>query len=103
MGIKSRGSVLDDQLTAASHGNSAGYALDEMRDAANLDFRPKVGTAMSTRGEGAYSAASEWYWIPGAQKYRASNPIPPNNAVDVKLDADLMFLPRRKGVSEDFD
>ena len=102
-GIKGRGSSIDGQFTPTSHSNSAGYALDEMRDANNLDFRPKRGTEMSSLGEGAYSADGEWYWIPGAQLYRPSRPIPPNNAAEVKLDADLMFLPRRKSADEDFD
>ena len=102
-GVKGRGPAIDDQFTLTSGGNSAGRALEEMRDPVNFDFRPRPGTEMALRNEGAYDDDAEWYWIPGYQAYRPSRPIPPNDGENVKLDADLIFLPRRKSAEDDFD
>ena len=46
-------------------------------------------------GIGAYEANISHgghYWIPGRQDWRASEPVPPDNATGVRLDADLMWL-----------
>jgi hypothetical protein len=43
------------------------------------------------------SASNETYWIPGRRLFSsATTPIPPDAAVAVKIDADLMFLPTRQ-------
>ena len=90
-------------------GNSAGVLFEELRDPANLDFRPKAGSIWAQTGVGAYDAADAGtgeYWIPGRQTYRASRPIPDDGATNVSASAwscgasmcfpaDLMFLPGR--------
>ena len=55
----------------------------------------RSGNVFDTIGIGAYDAVGHGgvYIIPGRKTWQASTPIPPNEAVDVKLDADLMFLP----------
>ena len=40
---------------------------------------------------GAYEFGDTWYWIPGRVERKATHPVPPDRAVDVKLDADLMW------------
>jgi hypothetical protein len=81
------------------------------RDYRNWDFRPRTGSPLidagstvndpSVHGEsiiglepdiGAYEAGDLNYWIPGAFQSKASTPIPPSSAIDVKPDADLMWL-----------
>jgi hypothetical protein len=81
------------------------------RDYKNWDFRPRTGSPLidagstvndpSVHGEsiiglkpdiGAYEAGDSNYWIPGAFQSKASTPIPPSGAIDVKPDADLMWL-----------
>ena len=95
-----------------------GAAYEHLRDPANLDFRPKLGSPLVDAGEavgpeeikspvsrferidfvgqapdvGAYEHGAERYWIPGFQYRHASTPVPPDNATDVKRDGDLMFL-----------
>jgi hypothetical protein len=85
-----------------------------LRDPANWDFRPKEGSLLVDAGTltdmahfkyykkphyvgrspdiGAYERGDKTYWIPGYRYPHASTPVPPHNAVDVKPDADLMFL-----------
>ena len=88
--------------------NEVGPLRDQVRDADNLDFRPKVGSDLIDAGiavagitdgylgsapdMGAYEFGDINYWIAGYQGPTASTPIPPNGATNVKLDADLMFL-----------
>ena len=75
--------------------NSAGGLYDQLRDPANLDFRPRPGSIWAERNIGAYEANITHggaYWIPGRQGWRASEPVPPHNATAVKRDADLMWL-----------
>ena len=80
-------------------GNSAGVLYEELHDPENLDFRPRAGLFWAQNAIGAYDAAEpgteQEYWIPGRQKYRASRPIPMDNATDISLTADLMWLPGR--------
>lgn len=80
----------------------------QLRDADNLDFRPKVGSALIDSGAkiegkthsflgkapdiGPYEFGSLDYWIPGFQDKKASKPVPPISATKVKLNADLMWL-----------
>lgn len=95
-----------------------GVAVQNLRDPANLDFRPKPGSRLIDAGLavtdadkpsdqskvqpppfigsapdiGAYEAGDRHYWIPGCMQAKASTPIPPNGAKEVKQDADLIFL-----------
>ena len=83
---------MDARQRAAN--NSAGAVYKQMRDPDNLDFRPRPGSVWDRYGIGAYDAVGHGgvYWIPGRQEWRASEPIPPDNATGVKVDADLMWL-----------
>ena len=80
----------------------------QLRDPDNLDFRPRAGSDLIDGGVlmdgypfrylgkapdvGPYEYGDTEYWIPGRQCPRASRPVPPDGATDVKLDADLMWL-----------
>ncbi len=98
------------------HGD--GVVTRVLRDPANLDFRPRPGADIIDAGRavtdadrpsedthvgpspflgsapdiGAYEAGEQHYWIPGHRHARASTPIPPDGARNVKKDAALMFL-----------
>ena len=79
-----------------------------LRDPDNLDFRPKHESVLIDAGQvipgkspsfigkspdiGAYEYGAKDYWIPGFQSLTASRPVPPSDAIDVKRDADLMWL-----------
>jgi len=110
----------DEKINARleNHISSDGVVLQNLRDPANLDFRPKPGSPLIDAGQvvadkdrpsdrirldppsfigrapdiGAYEAGAANYWIPGRKQGKASTPIPPNGAESVKQDADLMFL-----------
>jgi len=95
-----------------------GGAYTYLRDPANWDFRPKPGSPLVDGGAvvkphevksdvitfegltyngaapdvGAYESGNARYWIPGCKQKSASTPVPCDGAVDVPLDADLMFL-----------
>jgi len=95
-----------------------GASWKYLRDPANRDFRPKAGSPLVDGGAvvqpeeikspvanfpgidyegsapdiGAYEFGAAHYWIPGRKESVASTPIPKNDAKDVPLDADLMFL-----------
>ncbi|MCD6304122.1 MAG: right-handed parallel beta-helix repeat-containing protein [Planctomycetes bacterium] len=96
-------------------GNLVIDAAEVLRDPANWDFRPRAdaasvidtGTVRQGRGYkyfrgiehvgrapdiGAYEFGAKRYWIPGFQYPRASTPVPPDGARNVRRDADLMFL-----------
>jgi len=102
--------------------NWSGYdtgtrARDQLRDPDNFDFRPKLGSDLIDAGYvipgvtddylgsapdiGAYEYGDPNYWIPGCKFKKASCPIPPYAATNVKLDADLMWLGGYKAVSHD--
>ena len=98
--------------------SGSGVVLKHLRDPANLDFRPRSGSAIIDAGSvvtladkpteetnvsipkfsgdrpdiGAYEFGDTRYWIPGRRQARASTPVPPDGATGVKLDANLMFL-----------
>ena len=91
------------------HGNDISQDLTEqLRDPANFDFRPKASSDLVDKGVvipgytdayngaapdiGAYEYGDTNYWIPGCKFNKASTPIPPDNAIAVKTDADLMWL-----------
>lgn len=87
----------------------------QLRDPDNLDFRPQAlselvdggapleGYAFAYTGQtpdiGPYEAGTPDYWIPGRQQTHPSRPIPPNDATQVKRDADLMWLDAYKAES----
>jgi hypothetical protein len=113
----------DEQIIARLENNMSGdgAVLRNLRDPANLDFRPKPGSTVTDAGRavadsdrpsdevrvepvsfigkapdiGAYEAGDTNYWIPGRIEARVSTPIPPDHARNVKKDADLMFLGAR--------
>ncbi len=80
----------------------------QLRDPDNLDFRPKKRAEVVDAGAGIegfdikytgkgidigpYEYGDENYWIPGRQWPHASSPVPPDEATNVKTDADLMWL-----------
>jgi len=110
----------DEKINARLENNlrGEGVVLQNLRDPSNLDFRPRPGSAVIDTGRsvaaadkpsehtnveaptfigeapdiGAYEAGNTNYWIPGRKQAKASTPIPPNGAQNVKKDADLMFL-----------
>ena len=89
------GSVVMSNVMSSSF---AGSMADELSHYSIKDFRPVSNGSIDTLGSGAYDAAqagSGEYWIPGAQSYRASRPIPMDEAEHVALSADLIFLPGR--------
>ena len=79
-----------------------------LRDPDNLDFRPKANSPLVDGGAviphkltqflgkapdiGPYEFGATRYWIPGFQDEVASSPVPPKNAVQVKYNADMMWL-----------
>ncbi len=89
----------------------------QLRDPDNLDFRPKAGSELVDAGIiiqnindhflgkapdiGPYEFGDVNYWIPGYQAPHASTPIPPDGAINVKVDADLMWLQGYKATSHD--
>ena len=91
------------------HGNDISMNLtDQLRDPANLDFRPKASSDLVDNGVlipgftdaykgvapdiGAYEYGDANYWIPGCKFSKATTPIPPDNTNTAKTDADLMWL-----------
>jgi hypothetical protein len=86
-----------------------------LRDADNMDFRPRKGSPLIDKGEkiegindhfvgaapdiGAYEFGDEEYWIPGYQTQQASTPIPPNGTMTAKSNCDLMWLGGYRAVS----
>jgi hypothetical protein len=71
-----------------------------LRDPQNLDFRPKPGSVLETKGIGAYKAQVESYWIPGRKVSTASMPIPPNGSKTVKAEATLFWLDAYKSARQ---
>ncbi len=90
---------------------------EQLRDPDNLDFRPKKDARVVDAGYyvdgvndnyvgetpdiGPYEYADTLYWIPGQKGETASVPVPPDGALEVKTDADLMFLEAYKAKSHD--
>ena len=106
--------------THSNNWNGRDFSLDVrevMRDPDNWDFRPKADPNLVDAGMhipgitdgylgsapdiGAYEYGDPNYWIPGYQAPKASTPIPPDGATNVKLDADLMWLGAYKATSHD--
>ncbi|MHC4359863.1 MAG: CBM96 family carbohydrate-binding protein [Planctomycetota bacterium] len=90
------------------HNWSGGDEKAQMRDPANLDFRPKAGSDLTDAGAvisgittgylgsapdiGAYENNCTSYWIPGCKLTKASTPVPPDGATGVKRAADPAWL-----------
>jgi len=86
----------------------------QLRDPDNLDFRPGSGSDLIDAGAlidgkefsylgdapdiGPYEYGDDHYWIPGRMSEHASRPVPPDGAMGVKADADLMWLEGREAV-----
>jgi len=109
-----------------SQGRKGANFKEMLRDWANWDFRPRAdaeqlidkGTPVKSTSKGkiydvtsgykgkapdlgAYEYGEDVYWIPGRQESQASMPIPKNKGVNVKIDADLMYLIGLGGVKAD--
>lgn len=114
--------LTDDPLPGTGSNNFVGQnspktLKDLLRDPDNWDFRPRAdavelidqgiavtctvnGVAVDVTAGfngpapdiGAYEFGDRVYWIAGRQLEKASTPIPPDGAVNVRKDADLMFL-----------
>ena len=76
--------------------NAVHDVQSQLRDPANLDFRPKSSSEYLTKGIGPYGKESikdfGVYWIPGRQLVSSSVPIPPNGTTTAKCDAHVMWL-----------
>ena len=86
-----------------------------LRDPDNLDFRPRRGSQLIDGGVpidginegfvgtapdiGAYEFGHSNYWIPGRQLARATTPVPPDRGINVKTDADLMWLAGKDAIA----
>jgi hypothetical protein len=97
--------------------NYIGNVWTQVRDKDNRDFRPKknsklVDTGLFVEGVtdsysgrapdiGPYEYGCGSYWIPGFQFEQASQPIPADNAVNAKSDADLIWLEGYQALSHD--
>ena len=97
--------------------NFPGDVRGQLRDPDNLDFRPKADASVVDAGFyvmginngyngrapdiGAYEYGAASYWIPGRKLPEASVPVPPDGAVAVKPDADLMWLGGYRAASHD--
>ena len=75
----------------------------ELRDPYHMDFRPCPNSTAARLGVGAYppwTATDAAYWIPGRREFAAaSTPLPPDGAIGVHRNTDLMFLPAIKAIS----
>ena len=113
----------DEPINARLENNVIGKGIvqQNLHDPANLDFRPKSGAPLIDAGQaiadkdrpsdeircvspsfigkapdiGAYEFGDKRYWIPGRRNAKASTPIPPDGALNVKQDTSLMFLEAR--------
>ena len=102
-------------LPGTHSNNWTGDLTTQLRDPVNWDFRPKPGSALIDAGYvvdgvtdgylgsapdiGAYEYGDTNYWLPGCRFKEASMPVPPDDAANVKLDADLMWLGGRDATS----
>jgi hypothetical protein len=99
-----------ENLIATKTPGGAGVAFDiraELRDPYHRDFRPCPNSQAAKLGAGAYVSApathiqnaSYSYWIPGRRELAvASTALPPDGAIGVHVDTDLMFLPARRAL-----
>ncbi|MEX0988198.1 MAG: right-handed parallel beta-helix repeat-containing protein [Bacteroidales bacterium] len=97
--------------------NWTGDVRSQLRDPDNLDFRLSTESRLNDAGYyidgitgktgnvlpdiGPYETNNGHYWIPGRQSQQASNPIPPNVAISIDIDADLMWLEGYKADSHE--
>ena len=101
----------------SKQGRNGSTMESELRDIDNYDFRPKQGSIFIDAGKhlpgftdgfvgaapdiGAYEYGDDHYWIPGYQTAKAKTPIPADGADNAKINADLIWLEGRHGVSSD--
>ena len=94
-----------NSMTRAERGHSI---KDELRDAANFDFRPRFGSSLIDTGThkigftdgfigaapdiGPYEYGDDYYWIPGHKTEDAKSPIPMDGAASAKPNTDLIWL-----------
>tara|TARA_B100001057_G_scaffold442554_1_gene478031 strand:+ start:422 stop:5413 length:4992 start_codon:yes stop_codon:yes gene_type:complete len=94
-----------NSMTRADRGHSI---KDELRDAANFDFRPRFGSSLIDAGThqigytdgfigtapdiGPYEYGDDYYWIPGHKTEEAKSPIPMDGAASAKQNTDLIWL-----------
>ena len=75
----------------------------ELRDPYHMDFRPCPNSMAARLGVGAYppwTATDAAYWIPGRREFAAaSTPLPPDGAIGVHRNTELMFLPAIKAIN----
>jgi hypothetical protein len=98
------------------HGNIQDKTLlNELRDPLNWDFRPKVDSELVDAGTnvtgftdgyagaapdlGAYESGCTNYWLPGRIFTQASVPIPLDETLTARPDADLIWQPGMDAVS----
>ncbi len=98
------------------HGNILGKTLfGELRDPLNWDFRPKAGSDLEDMGTnvtgftegfagaapdlGAYESGCTNYWLPGRIFHQASVPIPLDDTLTARSDADLIWQPGMDALS----
>lgn len=99
----------------ALHTDFGDTADAQLRDPNNLDFRPSADSELINQGTvltdisqdiidgapdiGAYEYGSEHYWIPGYRHLtKANSPIPMNQSLSAKPDADLIFLASKNAI-----
>jgi hypothetical protein len=107
------------EVMSVQFNNRLGDPSSELRDPANLDFRPRAGGSLvdagyvlkpsdvpwknvpftgtgTVHGEapdiGPYEFGATSYWIPGFRSPVASTPVPVDGTSTAKPDADLMWL-----------
>ena len=72
-----QGSTIDNNLFDVDYN-------ELVHDAEHLDFRPVRNSAADTSKVGPYTRSSKFYWIPGRQEEKASEPVPPTGSVGVR-------------------
>ena len=93
-------------LAGRKKNNVIGSVHDQVVDAENCDFRPKTSSSYYNESVGPYvnpkGKRLEYYWIPGRQIPKASQPIPKNGSMSVNTRRDaLMWLGGYKASSHD--
>ena len=94
-----------NSMTKSERGHSI---KDELRDPANFDFRPRLGSSLIDSGThkpgitdgfigaapdiGPYEYGDDYYWIPGHKTEYAKSPIPINGSKSAKPNTDLIWL-----------
>ncbi|VGO16297.1 hypothetical protein PDESU_04888 [Pontiella desulfatans] len=110
--------LIPTNVVGVWHGNLLGKTLfEELRDPLNWDFRPKAGSDLEDAGIdvpgftegyagtapdlGAYETGCTNYWIPGRIFPQASVPIPLDETLNARPDADLIWQPGQEALSHE--